>query len=103
MWFIGKDIELFYAGIAGLFNEVFAQASVICFLILILALFIKAHYHYKFREAVPTRFHRQRREVAFAPGDGKPPIIVPWENVAAWGRKRRGQRNTVYSASMAWG
>ncbi|WGI27388.1 hypothetical protein QEN58_16140 [Halomonas alkaliantarctica] len=50
---------------------------------LTLALVIKAHYHFKFREAVPTRFHRQRREVAFAPGGGKPAIIVPWEDVVS--------------------
>lgn len=70
-------------------------------IILALALVIKAHYHFKFREAVPTRFHRQRREVAFAPGDGKPPIIVPWENVAAWVTQAQGM--TQYGVQRQYG
>ncbi|MEL7978730.1 hypothetical protein AAG584_01715 [Vreelandella titanicae] len=69
--------------------------------ILALALVIKAHYHFKFREAVPTRFHRQRREVAFAPGDGKPPIIVPWESVAAWVTQAQGV--TQYGVQRQYG
>jgi hypothetical protein len=68
---------------------------------LALALFIKAHYHFKFREAVPTRFHRQRREVAFAPGGGKPPIIVPWESVAAWVTQAQGM--TQYGVQRQYG
>ena len=70
-------------------------------LTLALALFIKANYHFKFREAVPTRFHRQRREVAFAPGGGKPPIIVPWENVAAWVTQAQGV--TQYGVQRQYG
>ena len=101
MWIIGKDIALFYVGIAGLFNEVFAQAVVFSILILLLALVIKAHFHFKFREDVPTRFHRQRREVAFAPGDGKPPIIVPWESVAAWVIQAQGV--TQYGVQRQYG
>ncbi|WP_255157977.1 hypothetical protein [Vreelandella boliviensis] len=62
---------------------------------------IKAHYHFRFREAVPTRFHRQRREVAFAPGDGKPPIIVPWESVAAWVTQAQGV--TQYGVQRQYG
>lgn len=70
-------------------------------LTLALTLFIKAHYHFKFREAVPTRFHRQRREVAFAPGNGKPPIIVPWESVAAWVTQAQGV--TQYGVQRQYG
>ncbi|MBB3232499.1 hypothetical protein [Halomonas stenophila] len=68
---------------------------------LALALFIKAQYHFKFRNDVPTRFHRQRREVAFAPGGGKPPIIVPWENVAAWVTQAQGA--TQYGVQRQYG
>ena len=97
----GKDVDAFFLVTGLLFDEMFAKASVICTLILILALFIKAHYHFKFREAVPTRFHRQRREVAFAPGGGKPPIIVPWENVAAWVTQAQGV--TQYGVQRQYG
>ncbi|MDR5868716.1 hypothetical protein, partial [Halomonas koreensis] len=68
---------------------------------LALALFIKAQYHFKFRNDVPTRFHRQRREVAFAPGGGKPPIIVPWESVAAWVTQAQGA--TQYGVQRQYG
>ncbi|WP_246007509.1 hypothetical protein [Halomonas nitroreducens] len=70
-------------------------------LILALALFIKAQYHFKFRNDVPTRFHRQRREVAFAPGGGKPLIIVPWESVAAWITEAQGA--TQYGVQRQYG
>ncbi|EWH03478.1 hypothetical protein Q427_03155 [Halomonas sp. BC04] len=101
MWFIGKDVELFFVGFEGLYNEVFTQALVICTLVLILALAIKCQYHFKFRNDVPTRFHRQRREVAFAPGGGKPPIIVPWESVAAWVTQAQGA--TQYGVQRQYG
>ncbi len=68
---------------------------------LALALFIKARYHFKFRTDIPTRFHRQRREVAFAPGGGKPPIIVPWESVAAWVTQAQGV--TQYGVQRQYG
>lgn len=97
----GKDLDAFSLVTGLLFDEMFAQAVVFCTLILILALFIKAHYHFKFREAVPTRFHRQRREVAFAPGGGKPPIIVPWESVAAWVTQAQGM--TQYGVQRQYG
>ncbi|MCW4150236.1 hypothetical protein OM427_11940 [Halomonas sp. 18H] len=97
----GKDVDAFFLITGLVFDEVFTQALVICTLALILALLIKAHYHFKFREAVPTRFHRQRREVAFAPGDGKPPIIVPWESVAAWVTQAQGV--TQYGVQRQYG
>ena len=31
----------------------------------------------------PVRFNRQRREVAYVPKKGQPPLIVPWEEVIA--------------------
>ncbi|WP_231566471.1 hypothetical protein [Litchfieldella xinjiangensis] len=62
---------------------------------------IKFKFHFKFREDVPTRFHRQRREVAFAPGGGKPPIIVPWESVAAWVTQAQGA--TQYGVQRQYG
>ena len=31
----------------------------------------------------PVRFNRQRREVAYVPKKGEPPLIVPWEEVIA--------------------
>ena len=31
----------------------------------------------------PIRFNRQRREVAYVPKKGQPPLIVPWEEVIA--------------------
>lgn len=66
-----------------------------------MALLIKCQYHFKFRNDVPTRFHRQRREVAFAPGGGKPPIIVPWESVAAWVTQAQGA--TQYGVQRQYG
>ncbi|MDR5890369.1 MULTISPECIES: hypothetical protein [Halomonas] len=89
-WISGKSLDMFFL-ISGLvFDEIFATMSVICFFILVMALFIKCQYHFKFRNDVPTRFHRQRREVAFSPGGGKPPIVVPWESVAAWFTEAQG-------------
>lgn len=38
---------------------------------------------YKTSLRSPLRFNRQRREVAFVPRKGRPPIIVPWEEVIA--------------------
>ncbi len=101
LWFVSKDIKLFFVGFNGIFNGAFAQASVICTGALILALLIKFKFHFKFREDVPTRFHRQRREVAFAPGGGKPPIIVPWESVAAWVTQAQGA--TQYGVQRQYG
>ncbi|MDR5860437.1 hypothetical protein FZZ93_17315 [Halomonas eurihalina] len=101
MWAISKKVELFYVGFDGLFNESFSSSLVICTLALIMALVIKCQYHFKFRNDVPTRFHRQRREVAFAPGDGKPPIIVPWESIAAWVTQAQGA--TQYGVQRQYG
>ncbi|MBW5802164.1 hypothetical protein IM870_18715 [Halomonas elongata] len=97
----GKDIDAFFMVTRLVFDEAFVTSLVICTLTLILALVIKAHYHFKFRNDVPTRFHRQRREVAFAPGDGKPPIIVPWESVAAWVTQAQGA--TQYGVQRQYG
>ena len=36
---------------------------------------------YKTSLRSPLRFNRQRREVAYVPKKGRPPIIVPWEEV----------------------
>ena len=38
---------------------------------------------YKTSSRSPIRFNRQRREVAYVPKKGKPPIIVSWEEVIA--------------------
>ncbi len=97
----GQDVNAFFLVTGLVFDEVFTQALVVCTLILMLALLIKFKFHFKFREDVPTRFHRQRREVAFAPGGGKPPIIVPWESVAAWVTQAQGA--TQYGVQRQYG
>ncbi|ORC45965.1 hypothetical protein BZK31_28700, partial [Pseudomonas floridensis] len=47
-------------------------------------------YLYCFAQAVyphskipPTRFNRQRREVAYVASRGEPPRFIPWEDVIA--------------------
>jgi len=38
----------------------------------------------KYKEVIPTRFNRQRREVCFVPRGHTEPIFVPWESLSAW-------------------
>jgi hypothetical protein len=97
----GNSFDAFVLVAWGVFDQTFFTTSVICFLVLLMALFIKCQYHFKFRNDVPTRFHRQRREVAFAAGGGKPPIIVPWESVAAWVTEAQGA--TQYGVQRQYG
>jgi hypothetical protein len=47
-------------------------------------LFITFHHLAKYKEVIPTRFNRQRREVCFVPNGHKEPIFVPWESLSAW-------------------
>jgi len=42
------------------------------------------HHLLKYKEVVPTRFNRQRREVCFVPRGHTEPIFVPWESLSAW-------------------
>lgn len=42
------------------------------------------HHLLKYKEIVPTRFNRQRREVCFVPRGHTEPIFVPWESLSAW-------------------
>nr|WP_298378752.1 DUF6708 domain-containing protein [uncultured Halomonas sp.] len=70
-------------------------------LILALFLIIACHHHLKARSALPTRFNRQRREVYFVPEDGKAPIVVPWESVAAWVTQAQGV--TQYGMQRQYG
>ena len=42
------------------------------------------HHLAKYKEVVPTRFNRQRREVCFVPHGQTEPIFVPWESLSAW-------------------
>jgi len=45
---------------------------------------ITFHHLLKYKEVVPTRFNRQRREVCFVPRGHTEPIFVPWESLSAW-------------------
>ena len=47
-------------------------------------LFITFHHLLKYKEVIPTRFNRQRREVCFVPSGQTEPIFVPWESLSAW-------------------
>lgn len=98
---VSKDVQFFLVGWDGLSERMFDLALGGGGGALLLALAIKAHFHFKFREDVPTRFHRQRREVAFSPGGGQPPIIVPWESVAAWVTQAQGA--TQYGVQRQYG
>ena len=51
---------------------------------LIIYLGITFHHLSKYKEVVPTRFNRQRREVCFVPRGHTEPIFVPWESLSAW-------------------
>ena len=52
----------------------------------VLGLFLTITFHHllKYKEVVPTRFNRQRREVCFVPHGHTEPIFVPWESLSAW-------------------
>ena len=45
---------------------------------------ITFHHLLKYKEVIPTRFNRQRREVCFVPRGHTEPIFVPWESLSAW-------------------
>ena len=51
-----------------------------------LTIFLSVTFHHlaKYKEVIPTRFNRQRREVCFVPNGHKEPIFVPWESLSAW-------------------
>ncbi|WP_231613345.1 hypothetical protein [Halomonas sp. BC04] len=60
----------------------------------------------KRRKVIPTRFHRQRREVCFVPekknGEGyEAPVFVPWESLRAWVFETRGV--TQYGVQQQYG
>jgi len=51
-----------------------------------LTIFLGVTFHHllKYKEVVPTRFNRQRREVCIVPHGHTEPIFVPWESLSAW-------------------
>ncbi|WP_447926877.1 hypothetical protein [Vreelandella sp. EE27] len=60
----------------------------------------------KRKKVIPTRFHRQRREVCFVPesknGDGyEAPVFVPWESLRVWVFETRGA--TQYGVQQQYG
>ena len=57
---------------------------------LIIFLVISFNHLAKYKEVVPTRFNRQRREVCFVPRGQTEPIFVPWESLSAWVVQARG-------------
>ncbi len=54
----------------------------------------------QYREILPTRFNRQRREVCFVPKGKTQPIIVPWESLSAWVVEARGM--TQYGTDIRY-
>ncbi len=63
------------------------------------------HVHLR-KKAIPTRFHRQRREVCFVPekkrGDGhEKPVFIPWESLRVWIFETRGA--TQYGVQQQYG
>src|SRR5690554_6341967 len=59
------------------------------------------HAHSLLIYKVPTRFHRQRREVCFVPKGEKDPIFIPWEELVAWVTQARGV--TQYGVQHQYG
>lgn len=62
--------------------------------------------HSKRKKVIPTRFHRQRREVCFVPesknGNGyETPVFVPWESLRVWAFETRGA--TQYGVQQQYG
>lgn len=62
--------------------------------------------HSKRKKVIPTRFHRQRREVCFVPesknGNGyEAPVFVPWESLRVWVFETRGA--TQYGVQQQYG
>ncbi|WP_234278139.1 hypothetical protein [Billgrantia desiderata] len=62
--------------------------------------------HSKRKKVIPTRFHRQRREVCFVPekknGEGyEAPVFVPWESLRVWIFETRGV--TQYGVQQQYG
>ncbi|MCE8043690.1 hypothetical protein HOP60_16160 [Halomonas daqingensis] len=60
----------------------------------------------KRKKVIPTRFHRQRREVCFVPekknGEGyEAPVFVPWESLRVWIFETRGV--TQYGVQQQYG
>ncbi|WP_445011373.1 hypothetical protein [Vreelandella stevensii] len=60
----------------------------------------------KRKKIIPTRFHRQRREVCFVPekkkGEGhENPVFIPWEDLRVWVFETRGA--TQYGVQQQYG
>jgi len=53
------------------------------FFLLMVTVFPLYRHIQKINNHPPIRFNRQRREVAYVPKKGEPPLIVPWEEVIA--------------------
>ena len=53
------------------------------FFLLMVTVFPLYRHIQKINNHPPVRFNRQRREVAYVPKKGQPPLIVPWEEVIA--------------------
>ncbi|MGP4846213.1 hypothetical protein ACTXGQ_18950 [Marinobacter sp. 1Y8] len=89
--------------------EAFIQASVEGFkiglaafsAILFFALVPRFQAYFKLKGIVPTRFHRQRREVCLVPSDSETPIFVPWEDLQAWVVQAQGV--TQYGVQRQYG
>ena len=71
------------------------------FITFLLAYLPRWHAHGHLIYKVPTRFHRQRREVCFVPKGEKKPIFVPWEDLVAWVTEARGV--TEYGVQRQYG
>ena len=83
------------------FNYMWWIAVAAGFIAFLLAYIPRWHAHGHLIYKVPTRFHRQRREVCFVPKGEKEPIFVPWEDLVAWVTEARGVAE--YGAQRQYG
>lgn len=80
----GADWGAITNAIQGVFKAARDSVPQCSFIGLFICLATWHHSHKKRLHLIPTRFHRQRREVCFMPKDATEPVFVPWESLSAW-------------------
>lgn len=87
-------------------DEAIRTTTIATFFVLLICLYTILTSYSKRKKVIPTRFHRQRREVCFVPekksGDGyEAPVFVPWESLRVWVFETRGA--TQYGVHQQYG
>ncbi len=87
-------------------DEALKTTTITTFFVALICLYAVLTSYSKRKKVIPTRFHRQRREVCFVPesknGNGyEAPVFVSWESLRVWVFETRGA--TQYGVQQQYG